>query len=213
MESHTVRALLERALRDRRLLEHPFYVRWQAGGVSLDELRAYAAQYRHFEVAFPGYLAEVAQRLEDAEARRLVEANLADEVDGPMTHVELFDAFAAAVEADRPVPPTAATRELLSTYGELVASGPETGLAALIAYEVQFPEVALAKAEGLRRDHGLGRAATAFWDVHAELDVDHATCGVEALARVASDHPAVAAAARRAAGAWWDFLDEREASA
>src|SRR3982074_1370233 len=40
----------------RRMLAHPFYQRWLAGDLTLDDLRSYAGQYYKFEAAFPGYL-------------------------------------------------------------------------------------------------------------------------------------------------------------
>ena len=48
-----VDAILVEVLRDRRLLAHPFYRRWEAGTLERAELAAYAAQYRHFEAALP----------------------------------------------------------------------------------------------------------------------------------------------------------------
>ncbi|MFN2568078.1 MAG: hypothetical protein ABR564_00525 [Candidatus Dormibacteria bacterium] len=75
-----------------------------------------------------------------------------------------------------------------------------------------FPEVAAARGQGLRRDHGPDRGATAFWDVHAELNTDHAAWDPRLLTRSALIRPPVAGAATRAADAWWAFLDEREAA-
>jgi pyrroloquinoline quinone (PQQ) biosynthesis protein C len=56
-------------------------------------------------------------------------------------------------------------------------------------------------------------AGTEFWDVHAEMDVDHGDWTLEALALLGADPSEVARAARRGADAWWAFLDEREAEA
>jgi pyrroloquinoline quinone (PQQ) biosynthesis protein C len=41
--------LFTEALREGRLLGHPFYQRWQEGELAVPELTAYAEQYRHFE--------------------------------------------------------------------------------------------------------------------------------------------------------------------
>ncbi|HKR99193.1 MAG TPA: hypothetical protein VJU79_06730, partial [Candidatus Dormibacteraeota bacterium] len=54
--------------------------------------------------------------------------------------------------------------------------------------------------------------ATAFWDVHAEMDRDHAAWGDETLTLLAAPREETDAAAERAMGAWWNFLDEREAA-
>ena len=209
------RELLERELTAvvarRRLLDHPFYRRWERGELDASELAAYAAQYRHLEAALPALLGGVAAGTESGPARDAVLRTLADEV-GPPSHLELFDGFAAAVEAPSD-PPAPATTALLDLQRRRVAQGPVTGLAALLAYELQVPEVAASKAEGLRTHHRLGADATRFWDLHAGLDVEHASWSLDALAALTEDPAPVVEAAAEAAGGWWAFLDERLAVA
>lgn len=203
------RGLLEReltgVLAGRRLLDHPFYRRWERGELSGAELAAYAAQYRHLEAALPTLLRGVADRMGDGPGRDGVLRTLADEV-GPPAHLDLFDGFAASVAAV-PEPATAATADLLEVQSRRVAEGPAPGLAALLAYELQVPEVAASKAGGLRRHHGVDAAGTAFWDIHAGLDVEHAGWSLDALAALTDDPAAVLAAAREAADAWYTWLD------
>jgi pyrroloquinoline-quinone synthase len=191
----------------RRLLEHPFYRRWERGELEPAELAAYAAQYRHLEAALPEVLRGVAAGMEPGAGRDAVLRTLADET-GPPSHIELFDGFAAAVDAPD-APPAPATAALLEVQRRRVAEGPVTGLAALLAYELQVPEVAASKAEGLRAHHGLDAAATRFWDLHAGLDVEHAAWSLDALAGLGGDPGPAAEAAREAAEGWWAFLDER----
>ena len=80
-------------LRDRRLLDHPFYRRWESGGVSIEELASYAAQYRHFERFLPTFLRTLVAALPEGPGRDLVATNLADEEGDPVPHVELFERF------------------------------------------------------------------------------------------------------------------------
>ena len=47
---------IEAAITEKSLLKHPFYQAWNAGGLPLDALRQYAAQYYRFELAFPTFL-------------------------------------------------------------------------------------------------------------------------------------------------------------
>ncbi len=209
------RELLERelsgVLAGRRLLDHPFYRRWERGELEAAELAAYAAQYRHLEAALPELLGGVAAGMDAGPGRDAVLQTLADEV-GPPSHLELFDGFAAAVGA-APAPPAPATAALLALQRRQVAEGAATGLAALLAYELQVPEVAASKAEGLRAHHGLGAEDTRFWDLHAGLDVEHAVWSLDALASLDADPARVVDSARQAAAGWWAFLDEREAVA
>jgi pyrroloquinoline-quinone synthase len=200
---------VDAVLRDRRLLTHPFYRRWEAGEVSMRELASYAAQYRHFENYLPGFLAELASSLPVGPARSLVRANLEDELGDPVPHTELFEKFADAVGA-APQEPSPAMTRLLATYRELLGEDPESALAGFLAYEAQAAEVASNKADALRAHCGLDDRGAAFWDHHARVDVEHREWTRDALALSTTDAPRVEAALRRAADAWWAFLDERE---
>jgi pyrroloquinoline-quinone synthase len=205
-------ALLDAALDGRRLLTHPFYRRWEAGELRLDELAAYAGQYRRFEAALPELLETIAAGLDRADAAAAVRANLADERGTP-SHLELFDDFLAAVGGCADDPPGPAAEALVAAHRDLAATDPGAALAALAAYEVQAPLIAATKAEGLRTRYGLGDAGTRFWDVHATLETRHAGWTLDALAATERDDGVLTRAARTAADSWWAFLDERQAAA
>jgi pyrroloquinoline quinone (PQQ) biosynthesis protein C len=211
MTPDQLQASLTAALLDRRLLDHPFYRRWEAGTLQPGELGAYAAQYRHFEAALPGILTSLLAQLEPGPAAELVRLNLADEISNPEPHVALFAGFANAVGAPDDAP-TDATDGLLRTYQELIESSPAEGLAALVAYEMQAPAIAASKASGLRRHYEIDESGTRFWDIHATMDQDHARWGIEALAELGAPEDRLIGAARSAADAWWAFLDDREAA-
>ncbi|MGA8635749.1 MAG: iron-containing redox enzyme family protein [Candidatus Dormiibacterota bacterium] len=212
MNADQLRAVLDAGLADRRLLQHPFYLRWEAGTLRPGELGAYAAQYRYFETALPSLLRALLGRLDPGLASDLVSQNLADEEGNPEPHVAAFGRFADAVGADG-APATPGTEQLLDTYQSLIASSGAEGLAAVVAYEMQAPEIASSKAGGLRRHYGIDATGTYFWDIHATMDVDHAQWGIEALAALDIPERQVVGAARAAADAWWIFLDDRESAA
>jgi pyrroloquinoline-quinone synthase len=199
-------------LGDRQLLTHPFYRRWEAGQLDRRDLAAYAGQYRHFEQVLPDVLEVVAASVAGP-ARALVQSNLDDERGNPVPHLVLFDQFCEAVGGNVDASPTPATTELVSLYRRLAASEPVAALAALAAYEIQSPAIARSKGDGLRRHYGLDRAQTAFWDLHATADVDHADWTLEALTAIASHEDQVRPGIEAAGAAWWTFLDERQAHA
>jgi pyrroloquinoline-quinone synthase len=209
-----VRSAVEEALTGARLLDHPFYRRWEQGLLELDELAAYAMQYRHVERALPAILESVASGLPHSRSRALVEANLADERGDPergqAAHAELFESFAAAVSASDVAPASSATAELVQIETDAASRDPATAIAMLAAYEIQAAAVASTKAEGLRRHYGLGDEGTEFWDVHAELEERHGSWSIEALASLGASPEEVRSGASAAAGAWWRLLDERE---
>jgi pyrroloquinoline-quinone synthase len=212
---------IETALNGRMLLTHPFYQRWEAGELQPGELDLYAQQYRSFEAGLPQVLSGVIERLVadgSKDVADLVQRNLDDELGHPEPHLALFDRFAAAVSTQDPSTDTGtdagpAANALAATYADLVDEGPVAALSALAAYETQSSAIATSKAEGLRRWYGIDEDGTAFWDVHATMDADHGDWAIDALTRLDADPAVVADAAKRAADAWWAFLDEREACA
>lgn len=202
-------AAFNRALSGRRLLEHPYYQSWQDGVLKIEDLGAYAEQYRHVERCQPRVLAAALEDLGEGTARQLVEETLLDELSHPRPHLELFEVFASAVGASDEVEATQATRDLAALYDDAASTGAVAALSVLGAYEVQAAEVAATKAESLRAHYGLGPKDTEFWSVHADLERSHAAWTVQALAMLGASSTDVEQLSRRSADAWWAFLDER----
>lgn len=178
----------------------------------MGELASYAAQYRHFEQWLPGFLCSLVAQLPPGRARDFVAANLDDEMGDPVPHVELFEGFAQGVGAPA-AEPSPAMSNLLATYTDLLGQGALHGLAGFVAYEIQAADVARNKADGLQRHYGLSGGAVAFWEHHAHVDVTHAEWALSALAQVPEAPSELGVSVRRAADAWWQFLDERELAA
>lgn len=210
-------AALDRTIRARHLLKHPFYVAWAKGEVPLPTLREYAAQYYHFEANFPRYVAGAYARLTEAAGRRTLLDNLIDEEGRAPTHPELWLQFAEAIgtkaAAVRRTPASPATTRLCQTYERFALNGSAaSALGALYSYESIFPEVAREKSRGLREQYGIrGRAAHEFFRVHAFADQEHAAAERRLLAREVRRSEQAEADAKRAVettvGAWWGFLD------
>ena len=192
-----------------RLLEHPFYRRWEAGELRAGELADYAAQYRHFEAQLPDFLTALCTIAGDESTRSLVCANLAEELGDPIAHVELFERFAVAVDAPD-VEPSPAMRALIEVYAASLRQGNEAeALGVLAGYELQAAEVAASKGDGLAAHYDVDERGRSFWSHHAEVEVEHAAWTMEALST--KDPEAVRRGAKASAAAWWAFLDEREA--
>jgi pyrroloquinoline-quinone synthase len=193
--------LLERIDRARErwnVLRHPFYVRWERGELTRDELAFYAGEYRHAVVA-----------LADAAAASGDDEHAAEERD----HVALWDAFAAAVGAGPAREPLARTRECADAWSpedELEA------LAVLSAVEAAQPAISETKLRGLVDHYGFeaGTSATRYFELHAERDVEHAREARTALLERSSagDEDRLVAAAERALRSNWTLLDGVEAA-
>jgi len=198
------------------LLKHPFYQDWTAGELEIGKLRDYAAQYYHHVEAFPRYLSALHSRCDDLPTRQALLENLIEEERGERNHPELWLRFAEAVGVSREqvkqTIPRPATPNLVNTFEHFSRETPlVAGLAALYVYESQIPAVADAKIAGLRRFYGVTDGdGLAFFVVHREADVYHASTDARLIAQRAVDAESNAAmieAAERSLGALWEMLD------
>ena len=118
------------------VLDHPFYARWERGDLSCDDLAYYAGEYRHAVVA----LADAAAVGGDSE-------HAAEEA----AHIDLWDDFAAALEAPLDREPSTETRECAEAWRS------EDSLAAravLYAVESGQPDISQTKLAGLLDHYG-----------------------------------------------------------
>jgi pyrroloquinoline-quinone synthase len=183
------------------LLDHPFYVRWSRGELSAHDLALYAGQYRHAVVA----LADAAR---DA-AHAAPAAELAAHAGEEAAHVSLWDAFAGAAGTEGPQPAEPETAECAEAWA---GNGRDLlgHLVALHAIESAQPAISRVKADGLREHYGFAAGpATAYFDLHAERDVEHAADGRALIEQRldGADEEALVAEAERVLRANWTLLD------
>jgi pyrroloquinoline-quinone synthase len=184
---------LETARARCNVLEHPFYLRWSAGELSSDELAVYAGEYRHAVAA-----------LADGLASAGLEEHAAEEAG----HVKLWDDFARAVGGDVGHVP----RDQTVTCVEAWTAGRDMldGLAIAYAIESGQPEISRVKLEGLLRHYGVEEGpATAYFELHAELDHEHAARSRDLIERYAGDGDSerLAMAGENALRGNWTLLD------
>ena len=210
MPDSVIATAISRSVGGARLLDHPYYRAWQEGELTLEDLRTYAEQYRHFERNLPEVLAEAAAQMERGEARRLVEANLDDELTNPRPHVDLFEDFGRAVGASDEMEPSSTMARIVGLYRDAATEGPVALLAVVGAYEAQAAEIAATKASALESHYGIDGTGTSFWAVHSVIEEQHSAWTVEALENIGAAEAEVADWSLRSAEAWWRFLDERQ---
>ncbi len=157
------------SLRERwNVLEHPFYQRWSEGSLGRDELAFYAGEYRHAVVALAEALGSAADRAEPD-----VQAQLAEHAAEEAAHVELWDQFAAALEADTARAPRAETEACTESW----TAGRDAleGLVAAFTIESGQPAISSTKLDGLIGRYGFEEGpATRYFAVHSERDHEHA---------------------------------------
>ena len=215
MAPHDVLAELDRRIAARSILEHPFYIAWRNGTLTLEQLSTYAADYYPHVEAFPDYLRTALDRSDDPVITGELERNLEDELTNPRPHPELWLDFAEGLSLARhdiaATPPRPATSRMMATFTRLCEQSSAAGLAALYAYESQQPAVSREKIDGLRQHYGVVDSRTlAYFEVHAEADLEHRAGERRMLARCLESGTSaeeIFAAADQALDTYWGLLD------
>jgi pyrroloquinoline-quinone synthase len=207
---------LREAVMEYSMLKHPFYVAWTEGKLSKAVLAEYAKQYYAHVRAFPTYVSGVHSRCEDVSIRQQLLENLIEEERGEDNHPELWLRFAeglgVAREAVKEADLLPSTKDSVNRLRVLTQSEDyRQGLAALLAYELQIPEVAQTKREGLKSFYGVAdERAVSFFRVHESIDVLHQQVEKDILkeqCQSPADQEKAIASAVDAAKALWNFLD------
>ena len=190
MQSATFLDALDTIISERKMLEHPFYLMWNEGALTLDMLRSYAKEYYWQVYYFQTFVSATHANCDDMTVRQMLLENLIEEEHGPNNHPELWLRFAESLGVSREEVqrgkylPT--TKDSVSILRELAGrSNPAEGLAALYAYESQIPDVARTKIDGLKKFYGIhSEDGLMFFTVHEEADVIHSRVTREALVRM-----------------------------
>jgi pyrroloquinoline-quinone synthase len=151
------------------VLRHPFYVRWSAGELSLEELADYSGQYRHAVVALAQASASAAAGADD-DSRDGLARHAAEEAG----HVALWDEFVDAVGGRRDAAARPETDACARIWSGDDGRGQLATLVALYAIESAQPQIARTKREGLAAHYGIEGPGAAYFELHEQLDVEHA---------------------------------------
>ncbi|PIQ75681.1 pyrroloquinoline quinone biosynthesis protein PqqC [Candidatus Peregrinibacteria bacterium CG10_big_fil_rev_8_21_14_0_10_49_24] len=153
----------------RSLLKHPFYVKWSAGELTMDDMKAYAKEYFHLAKRVPAIVERVRDR---AIERRpdmvdVIEHNLEDET----MHIELWKRFAMSVGVSEKelmeYKPSAKVQKAVEGLVKGAEGTFEEGVATMYALERELPEISQTKKDGLCKFYGLtGEDAHIYFDEH-----------------------------------------------
>jgi pyrroloquinoline-quinone synthase len=168
------------------VLEHPFYERWSAGELNVEELARYAGEYRRAVIA----LAE-ASALAAAKAGTVHEPALRRHAEEEAAHVALWEQFeratgacAASPEGERTLAETEACAQAWTAGEDLLEH-----LAVLYVIEACQPEVSRTKIAGLCSHYGYSDEgpATEYFRLHELRDVEHARQAGELIGELMAD--------------------------
>ena len=166
-------------IKENHLLNHSFYKAWNAGELSKDTIREYAAQYFQHVSLFPRYLSAIHSNCNEIKTRQLLLENLNEEEKGSDNHPELWMRFAEGMGNTRKnvkeTIPIKETKELVKTFMKLSKSEKyHIGLASLYCYESMQPEISETKKDGLQKFYNVrDEDALKFFTVHMHADKWH----------------------------------------
>lgn len=191
------------------VLRHPFYRRWSEGKLGREELAYYSGQYRHAVIALADAAASAAMAPEAGDDRPILAAHAAEEA----AHVALWEEFVAEVGGDCGA---AARPETSCCVAAWAGDGTRSllrALAAMYAIESAQPAISQAKLDGLAAHYGI--PSSAYFELHRELDEEHAAEARALIERrmTSADAPALIATAESVLGANWRLLDGVEKAA
>lgn len=204
-------ARLNQIIDERHLLNHPYYIAWSKGELSMESLKNYAIQYYHQVKSFPRFISRVHTHCPEISVRKALLENLVDEEIHGKDHPQLWMQFAEGLGATREqvmhAEAIAETQSMVDVYYDLADQDWRDGLCALYAYECQVPAVSASKIEGLKKFYGVTDQGTLeFFTAHQVYDIGH-SMQVAKLIEAHVDPIHAEQATRRAADALWGFLD------
>ncbi len=192
---------LDSFVAEHSLLQHPFYLKWSRGELTLEELRVYALEYFHLAASIPSIVERILERIPASHEnmRGHIEENLAEEKE----HTDLWKRFARSLgisnEELMTTPPSADVQEAIASLQALAEKSFDDGIIAMYAFECELAKIAETKKEGLTKFYNLtSEDAHIYFDEHLkeeehlkvwrQVQVDAARAVPTAGASVAAQH-------------------------
>lgn len=173
-----------------KLLNHPFYQSWSAGTLPVEALQVYAREYGSFIETLPAGWSTLGDPETAAEEEQ---------------HARLWQDFTGALGAKPGSPEIAQTTELVRTAAEAFGHAPQA-LGALYAFEVQQPDTAQSKLQGLKTWYSLPPKSEPYFEVHSNNAHESRKILAQIESLSAADQDRAVDACGEMAEALWDAL-------
>lgn len=215
MGKNTLIEHIDKKIKEKSILKHPFYVDWKSGKLSKSMIREYAKQYYKHIAAFPQYLSALHSKIDNFDDRKLVLQNLMDEENGDKNHIELWVNFGKALDLGKDeIRDESATQETKAFVNHFKSMTNEKsiaeGAAALYAYESQIPVVSEEKINGLVNFYGIDtEQGLEYFEVHRIADIEHSEAEKKLIEKYTLDEDTkakVLQAVDQTLDAYWSML-------
>ena len=137
-----------------KLLEHPFYQAWEKGEITEAQLSSYAASYNEFISMIPEFWTVVVSAFDskNPEGAKIINEETA--------HIELWKKWSDKLPSSDNYP------SMKNEIKSFVNMNPSELLGAIHAFEIQQPEVAKTKKDGLINHYGFSAGELLYFDEH-----------------------------------------------
>jgi pyrroloquinoline-quinone synthase len=207
------------AIEEKSILKHPFYQKWNEGKLTMEELKEYSKQYYKFVENFPMFVSSVHSNCPDIKVRKMLLENLADEEgysgkisDHPSLWLNFCESLGVKKESIENKTPSKGVELMINGFYDYCRNPDyKIGLAALLSYEFQIPEVSKVKIEGLSKFYGISSdRAVEFFTVHKTADIYHSGDEIDAIlnsCKSENEQNAVLDVIRKGTSLYWQMLD------
>jgi len=157
-----------------KLLDHPFYRAWEKGEITKEQLSAYAASYNEFIKMVPEFWSVVISTFDSKseEGKKIIGEETA--------HINLWKKWSDKLPSSENFP---SMNNEISSFNNF---NPSELLGAIHAFEIQQPDVAKTKKEGLIKHYGFNESELIYFDEHMN-EAEHIKYG-DSLAKTKADY-------------------------
>jgi pyrroloquinoline-quinone synthase len=169
---------------------------WNAGSLSIDDLRGYSKEYFQLVKAVPtlvnNVLLQVSPELErNYSPSAIMKHNLEEEKE----HIAPWISFAESIGVRQnelyAYECSAKTQNAIAMMKELTSESFAAGVSTLYTYEKQLPEISTKKIEGLVKFYGVQNdGALNYFRIHEKVDIEHAKLWRSLIDLMPSSHRA-----------------------
>lgn len=148
---------------NKKLLDHPFYQSWTKGEITNEQLADYTYSYYELIQEIPGLWSKAISGLNAVsdESKKLVDEETA--------HISMWNDF-------RVKQSIGSYPSMKDVIDELSVMNPSELLGAIHSFEIQQPEVAKTKKEGLLKFYGFNESDAKYFDEHMN-EAEHIAFG------------------------------------